>query len=92
MNKLAVSTTHLSSLAMSWQGLGGTLLLSPYSPGTLFGSPLSPGIPGLLVLTLLGPYGSLILRLGIDLSALCRHMVCYSGTLRVGTPAKWDGS
>lgn len=55
MNKLAVSATHLSSLAVSWQGLGGTLLLLPSSLGTLFGSPTSPGIPGLLVLTLLGP-------------------------------------
>lgn len=61
--------------------------MSPYSLSTPFASPLSPWDSRVVGVYTSRSYGSLILRLGMDLCAVCRHMVCYSGTLRVGTLA-----
>lgn len=78
--------------SLAWLCLGkgwGLTALVTYSLGTPFGSPLSPWDSRVDGAYGSQSYSSLILRLGMDLCVVCRHMVCYSGTLWVGTPANW---
>lgn len=82
-----VPPTSLTWLCLG-KGWGHTALVT-YSLGTPFGSPLSSWDSRVDGAYTPRSYGSLILRLGMDLCAVCRHMVCYSGTLRFGTPANW---